>query len=145
MAQQAPLPPPPVEFKRLITDYPLDGMMLYSLLRIGYDETNTDILGSAISISDGETKRLLIEEKEKRSRTAGRIIRFRDWVYIRYYVHYLALFCFVYATLITDVINIRQDGLNKIKGLVMNQAQAIGWAYCLLQHYLYKDLRRSSI
>lgn len=135
MAQQAPPPPPPVEFQQLITDYPIHGVTLYSLLRIGYDETNTDILRSAALISRGDTQGLLIQENGNRQRTIGKPLRFRDWINIPYYVHYLALFCFVYATLNPEVIKVRPDKLKKIEGLVMNQEQAIGWAYCLLTYF----------
>ena len=124
----------PITFEN-IQDYD-DSLFIYCILVTGFDETNTGIIESAIHLfdpSEEEHIRLshLLNSLQVNLTRGSNDIPLTEFPW---HIKYLALFCFVYATL--DASAMRARGNNNIKGLRMTRDVAPGWVYCLQKYLL---------
>ena len=109
-----------------------NAIYLYCMLVIGYDESNQTIIKSAYDKI--KNSNLKYELMNLYTNTMGRTddVDFLN-KHIQLHVSYLALLFFVYATLVG--VDDRDPYSTNIRGLVMNESQAIGWTYCLLNYW----------
>ena len=112
-----------------ITTYPND-LILYCILITGFDETNTGVITSAISLfQSNDVEYIRLTELLNAAPFNGVD---KSLTEIVWYIRYLALFCFVYATL--DDVSMGGRVNKNIAGLRMSKVVAPGWASCLLEY-----------
>lgn len=114
-----------------------DKLLLYCILITGFNENNTNVIASALNqfnMRDAEYKELLRYSDWRADEHMSQDLTFND---LPWKIKYLALFCFVYATLNDRAMAKRRN--DNIRGLRLSTEiidVAFGWVYCLM-NYMY--------
>ena len=108
-------------------------LILYCILITGFNEKNNRVIASAIALFNRGDQEYIILTQFLHIRRHDIDITFNQVIWK---LKYLALFCFVYATL-DESSNMSSRANKNIAGLTMSKTVAPGWAWCLLDYVEY--------
>ena len=121
---------------------PKEHVYLYCILVSGYDETNEDVVGSAVDEINNTVDYVLGPSLIEKFGVRKRLMKMHPYSYPHHSlnrlplkVKYLALFCFLYIIRRDDAAVFNLGGSKTFIGMKIEPEKALGWALCIYKYY----------